>query len=413
MNRILEGLRVVEGSAFIAAPLGGMTLAQMGADVIRFDPVGGGLDWNRWPVTDDGVSLYWAGLNKGKRSIAIDLRAEEGRELARALITAPGEDGGLFLTNFPLSGWLSHDRLRSGRDDLIVMNVLGHNDGSSAVDYTVNCAVGYPYATGNARRDAPVNHVFPAWDAVCGVTAAAGLLAAERHRRLTGEGQHVRLALSDVAYAMAGNLGHIAEARINGESRPPHGNDLYGAYGRDFGTRDGRRVMVAAITRRQWTGLVKALGIGAEVARIEALTNRDLDREGDRFEARDAITAAVRPWFAARTLAEVEAALDGAGVCWGVYRDFREMVADDPRCSPANPMFEELEQPGVGCYPAPGSPLEFGAAPRAPVRPAPRLGEHTDEILGSILGLGDGPIGDLRDRGIVAGPIGEPARGRT
>ena len=57
MNRILEGLRIVEGSAFVAAPLGGMTLAQMGADVIRFDPIGGGLDWNRWPVTDDGVSL--------------------------------------------------------------------------------------------------------------------------------------------------------------------------------------------------------------------------------------------------------------------------------------------------------------------------------------------------------------------
>ena len=78
MNRILEGLRVVEGSAFIAAPLGGMTLAQMGADVIRFDPIGGGLDWTRWPVTDDGKSLYWVGLNKGKRSIAITFAKRKG-----------------------------------------------------------------------------------------------------------------------------------------------------------------------------------------------------------------------------------------------------------------------------------------------------------------------------------------------
>ena len=89
---LLSGLRVVEGSAFVAAPLGGLTLAQLGADVIRFDTIGGGLDYKRWPVTDDDVSLYWAGLNKGKRSIAIDLSRPEGRELATALITAPGDE---------------------------------------------------------------------------------------------------------------------------------------------------------------------------------------------------------------------------------------------------------------------------------------------------------------------------------
>ena len=83
MNAILEGMRVVEGSAYVAAPLGGMTLAQLGADVIRFDPIGGGLDRKRWPVTDDGQSLFWAGLNKGKRSIQIDLSSPEGRSWSR------------------------------------------------------------------------------------------------------------------------------------------------------------------------------------------------------------------------------------------------------------------------------------------------------------------------------------------
>ena len=86
MTGILEGLRIVEGSAFIAAPMGGMTLAQMGADVIRFDDLQGGLDSDRWPVTKDGTSIYWAGLNKGKRSIAVDLRNPKGRELLTALI---------------------------------------------------------------------------------------------------------------------------------------------------------------------------------------------------------------------------------------------------------------------------------------------------------------------------------------
>ena len=76
MTPVLEGLRVVEGSAFVAAPLGGMTLAQLGAEVIRFDAIGGGLDYQRWPVTEEGVSLVWAGLNKGKKSIQVDLRSE-------------------------------------------------------------------------------------------------------------------------------------------------------------------------------------------------------------------------------------------------------------------------------------------------------------------------------------------------
>lgn len=405
MNRILEGLRVVEGSAFIAAPLGGMTLAQMGADVIRFDPIGGGLDWNRWPVTDSGRSLYWVGLNKGKRSIAINLREDEGRELARALITAPGENGGIFLTNFPPSGWLSYDRLKKDRNDLIMMNILGHSDGSSAVDYTVNCAVGYPYATGNAERHAPVNHVFPGWDAVCGVTASTGILAAERHRRLTGEGQYISLALSDVAYAMVGNFGHIAEAQIKKETRPPYGNDLYGAFGRDFSTLDGRRIMIVAITRRQWSELVKAVGMEEETTRIADTTGGNLNDEGDRFEARDAIADIVRPWVESRSLSDVELAFDGTGVCWGLYQDFIEMVEGDPRCSTKNPMFEELDQPGVGRYLVPGSPLEFGAAPRQTVQVAPQLGGNTDEILSTILGLGDGQLGDLHDRGIVAGPL--------
>ena len=90
MNKILDGLRVIEGAAFVAAPLCGMTLGQLGADVIRFDPIEGGLDARRWPITRDGKSLYWAGLNKGKRSIAVNTRSPEGQELITALITAPG-----------------------------------------------------------------------------------------------------------------------------------------------------------------------------------------------------------------------------------------------------------------------------------------------------------------------------------
>jgi 2-methylfumaryl-CoA isomerase len=408
MNTILQGMRVVEGSAFVAAPLCGMTLAQQGADVIRFGPLEGGPDSRRWPLTAEGKSLYWVGLNKGKRSIAVNTRTPEGQELITGLITAPGKGGGIFLTNFPAFGWMSYEALRKRRDDLIMLNLLGNPDGSSAVDYTVNCAIGIPFATGPTHGHKPVNpvnHVLPAWDAITGVSAAMGIIAADRHRQMTGEGQFIKVALSDVAMAMVGNLGLIAEAQINHEDHYSFGNYLYGAYGREFETRDDRYVYVVAITRRQWDALLKSTGKVEQMAVIGPLLGVDLNREGDRFKARDAISAVLQPWFAERTLDEVAQAFDGTGVCWGPYQTFIQMVENDPRCSTANPMFAEIEQPGIGSYLVPGSPLDYGAFPRQTPAAAPMLGEHTDEVLTSILGLTDGDIGKLRDKRIVGGPI--------
>lgn len=403
MTGILTGMRVVEGSAFVAAPLGGMTLAQLGADVIRFDPIGGGLDANRWPVTAEGKSLFWAGLNKGKRSIAVDMRSPQGKALLTDLITAPGEEAGLFLTNFPAAGWLDFTKLTSHRPDLIMVNIVGNPDGSSAVDYTVNPAAGFPWTTGPDTLSMPVNHLLPAWDAITGTLAATGLLAAERKRRIDGTGQFVRLALADVAFAMAGHLGNIAEVQINNNERPRYGNDLYGAFGRDFATRDGRRVMVVGLTPRQWRSLVAAVGIGDACVQVEKLLGVDLGKEGDRFAARHVISALIEPWVNSRTLSEVREVFDAHDVCWGPYQTFAELVTTDPRCSTANPMFAEVDQPGIGTYLMPGSPLEFSAVERVLPAPAPQLGQHTDEILAGVLGLSGAEIGRLHDRGVVAG----------
>lgn len=406
---VLDGMRVVEGSAYVAAPLGGMTLAQLGADVIRFDPIGGGLDRTRWPITADGESLFWAGLNKGKRSIQVDLKSPEGRELVCGLIGAPGPDAGLFLTNFPAQGWLAYDALAARRADTIMVNITGNPDDSSAVDYTVNPATGFAWATGPRNLAVPFNHLLPAWDAITGALAAAGMLAAERHRSRTGEGQCVKVALSDVAFWMVGNLGKIAEVQINRHERPKDGNYLYGAFGRDFMTADGRRIMIVALTLRQWSSLVKATGLGEAFATIAKLMGVDLDDEGGRFEAREVIGATLKPWCLQRTMDEIREAFDGTGVSWGPYQTFTQLVEEDPRCSTANPMFHEVEQPGIGTYKMPSTPLDFAGCERLPARPAPRLGEHTEEVLADVLGLAQKEIGRLHDRGVVAGPAPAPA----
>jgi 2-methylfumaryl-CoA isomerase len=398
-------MRVVEGSAFVAAPLGGMTLAQLGADVIRFDQIGGGLDHGRWPLAADGQSLFWAGLNKGKRSIQLDLHSSEGRELATELITASAEDAGLFLTNFPARGWLAYETLRERRPDLIMVALTGNPDGTSEVDYTVNPATGFPWATGPRNLAEPLNSVLPAWDVAMGTLAAVGLLAAERRRGRTGKGDLVSLSLSDVAFAMVGNLGRIAEATLGGQDQPKDGNYLYGAFGHDFQTRDGRRLMVVALTARQWSALVEATGIEEACRGIEAATGHDLSTETGRFEARELIAAILRPWFSSRELATVREVFTGTGVSWGPYQTFRQLVEEDPRVSTGNPIFEEIEHPGVGTYLTPGSPLRFLDAAHVPVRRAPALGENTEEILADVLGLGTGEIGRLHDEGVVAGPV--------
>ncbi|MBB4663904.1 CoA transferase [Conexibacter arvalis] len=403
MSGVLSGMRVVEGSAFVAAPLGGMTLAQLGADVIRFDQIGGGLDRDRWPLAPDGQSLFWAGLNKGKRSIQLDLRSDEGRELAQALITASGEDAGLFLTNFPARGWLAHDVLQARRRDLVMVALTGNPDGSSEVDYTVNPATGFPWATGPRNLAEPLNSVLPAWDVAMGTLATTGLLAAERRRARTGEGTLVRLALSDVAFAMVGNLGRIAEAQLGGRDQPKDGNYLYGAFGHDFETRDGRRVMVVALTARQWRALQDVTGLHEACASVERATGYDLGTEAGRFEGRDLIAALLRPWFAQREMREIRVAFAGTGVSWGPYQTFKQLVEEDDRCSTANPLFSEVEHPGLGRYLMPGSPLHFADLERQPARRAPLLGEHTEEILAEVLGCGDAEIGRLLERGVVAG----------
>jgi 2-methylfumaryl-CoA isomerase len=402
---MLSGLRIVEGSAFVAAPLGGMTLAQLGADVIRFDNIGGGIDYHRWPCAPDGTSLFWHSMNKGKRSLAVDVRRPEGQELITALITAPGPDAGIFLSNFPESGWLSDARLRALRDDLIYVNILGNPDGGTAVDYTVNPSSGFAYATGPAGGTLPTNHVLPAWDMATGLTAAVGLLAAERQRSRLGIGQRVTVSLADVAFTMVANLGYLAQAQVLGEARPPIGNDMYGAFGRDFPTSDGRRVMVVAISLRQWQSLVEATEIGDRLPHLEAAFGLDLRQEGDRFHARDSLAALIAPWVAARSLGEVAQAFDAHGVCWGAYQTFRQLLDEDWRVTDANPVFREIDQPGIGKVRVGGTPLAFSAAPRDDPRPAPRLGEHTEAILAGELGLSAAEVGRLFDAGIVAASV--------
>jgi 2-methylfumaryl-CoA isomerase len=392
----LSGLTVVELSSFVAAPLCGMTLGQLGAQVIRIDPIGGASDVQRWPLAADGTSIYWTGLNKGKRSATIDLRSTEGQELVQRLIV---EGDGIVVTNAAGLSWLSPERLAAERSDVIHVQHLGRGDGSTGVDYTVNAGLGYPLVTGPANHAGPINHVLPAWDVCCGLYAALAVVTAVRRRDQFGVGASISLALEDVALATAGNLGLLTEPQVNGTQRERLGNAIYGQYGHDFTSRDGVAFMVVTLTKRHFRDLVEVTGTGAAVSALAEALDVDFASEGDRYRYRDVLSSLFATWFTDHTAEQITAELSDTTVLFERYRTFAEVAKH--RKVTANPLFSRLHQPGVGVYFAPGLPAAFDGTHPASA-PAPALGQDTAEVLAQHLGLTTADIERLTSAKTIA-----------
>ena len=379
MSQPLSGVRVVEVSSFVAAPTAGLTLRQLGADVIRIDPVGGAADVSRWPLAPSGRSLYWTGLNRGKRSVELDLSSEEGQDVVRRLLSGGGTDGGILISNVFGRRWISDEVLRADRADLIHVQVLGRADGSPAVDYVVNAETGLPYATGPEDASGPVNHVLPAWDLLCGMHACVAVLSAWRKRERSGEGSHVTVSLEDVAASTLTTLGMLSEAHQTGVSRPRIGNAVYGTFGMDAVTGDGTAVMVTAVTKRQWEQLLDVTGCAEAVAAAEQAVGADFADEGDRYRHRDLLTGLLRPWFGARSLADVATAFGDTQVLWAPFRQLTDLAADIAAGRSA--VAQLVDDGDLGSNIVTTGPLRFPASDAPAVAPAPVLGADSGAVL--------------------------------
>ena len=402
MYNLLAGLSVIEVSSFVASPTAGLYCAQMGAEVIRIDHKAGGLDYRRFMLTREGRSLAWENLNRAKKSVALDLQSGEGRELCVELARRTGQ----CVTNLPEESFLSHASMAAGRADMISLRIMGWHDGRQAMDFTVNAASGYPLMTGpqewDQRSAPPVNQVMPAWDFITGAYSAFALLAALRHRDATGEGSEVRIPLGDVAIGTMANSGAMAEMLYRGGDRERLGNAIWGAFGRDFISRDGTRFMVAALTPKQWIGLVAAFDIAREIDALEAeLGVRFADGDTPRFVHRHALFALFEKAASQLDYAEIARRLSEQGCTFERYRTAYE-AAQDPALVADNPLFgPSPANPSGFAYPAPRSFANLPGRAAGDPLPAPFLGEHSEEVLAERLGLSSGEIGRLVDAGIV------------
>jgi 2-methylfumaryl-CoA isomerase len=399
MYALLNGLTIIEASSFVASPSAGLYLAQLGAEVVRVDQIGGGPDFNRWPQAPNGASLYWENLNRAKKSVALDLSKIEGRSLLQQLVVSAG----ILLTNFPVNSFLSHEKLSALRPDLITIRIMGKTDGGTALDYTVNAAIGIPLMTGpTTLGDQPVNHVLAAWDLLTGAYAAFALLAALRHRDATGQGQEIRIPLQDVATASVANMGMIAEVLQAGENRPRLGNDVYKAFGRDFVTADHKRLMIMAITPKQWAALIDVLDIATDVAALEEEHGVSFAAdEGLRFDHRGVLYPLVEACVKQMTSADLEAKLAQAGGCFGPYQTMLE-AANDAALVTSNSIFEMTENPSGQSYPAAGAFVTIPQLTRGAVQPAPNLGGDSDAVLTQLLSLSPTDLDALKAQGLVS-----------
>nr|WP_247712526.1 CoA transferase [Qipengyuania xiapuensis] len=395
-------MSIIEASSFVASPTAGLYCAQMGAEVIRVDHKEGGLDYDRYMLTKEGRSLSWENLNRAKKSVALDLRSGEGREL---LVELSAKTGNL-ITNLPEKSFLSHEAVAANCPDLVSVRIMGWHDGRQAMDFTVNAASGYPLMCGPEEWDEatapPVNQVLPAWDFITGAYCAFALIAAIRHRDHTGEGSELRVPLGDVAIGTVANSGAMAEMLYRGADRERLGNAIWGAFGRDFRSLDNTRFMVAALTPKQWTGLVKAFGVEEEIAALEQECGvRFADGDRPRFEHRHALFDLFQSRAGTMDWPELERRMGEQGCTFERYRTMHE-AANDPVLVDENPLFTRTAANPSGFeYPATRSFANIPGREAGGPAPAPYLGQHTEEVLADRLGLSSGAIGKLVDRDIA------------
>ena len=401
----LAGVKVLDISTYVAGPSCAMTLSQLGAEVTRIDPPGGASDTRRLPFSAMGRSIYWATLNRGKRSIEVNTRNPQGQELVGNLLASQGPEGGIVVTNTVGHSGVSYDELKAWREDLIMVHILGHADGRPAVDYTINSEVGFPMITGSADDTRPVNHVLPAWDLLAGLQGVIAVLSALKVRERTGKGQYITVSLADVAATTAANLGMVAEVVINNEPRQRDGNYTFGLYGHDFKTADGGHVMTILLTPKHWYTMVELTGTRDAFAGLSVSMGLDFDDEVTRYKYRRVSSALFGPWFEQRSFAEATRALADAKILWGPYRSVEDFVRSPESPLAKSGLFEDVYFPEIGTVPTPRAVLRFDedvvAIPRA--KNSPGVGTETNDVLHTDLGLDDEAIAALRAAGVIGG----------
>ena len=373
----LLGLRVVDFTRVLAGPLCTMLLGDMGAEVIKIEDPRGGDDTRAWAPFVDGWSTYFLSVNRNKKSVAVDLKSDEGRRFLDQLL----DTADVLVENFRpgtldrLGFGVDHVRGRNPRVIYCSISGYGHDSprrDEPGYDMVIQGESGLMDVTGFPETG-PTKVGVAITDCLAALYAVQGILLAFISRQQTGRGQHLDLALLDSAVSVLGLPAGIVAATGASPGRLGNAHPSLAPY-QPYPAADGY-LIVAVANERLWSKFCAAVGL--DVLEHDPRFATNTDRLANRVE----LNARLDALFATRTVAEILAALQAAGVPSGRIRAVTD-VLDDPALA-ARQMLVSL-QAGARTVVVPGNPIHLSDLPPLEAAPAPRVGQHTDAVRASL-----------------------------
>lgn len=388
--KALQGLRVLDFTRVYSGPYCTMLLADLGAQVVKVEAKGVGDDTRYFKPVKNGVSGYFSYMNRGKRSIELDLKSDAGREAALELARwadvivenySPGTIARL---------GLDYEAVKAINPEVVYASISGFGQSGPyrnkvAYDGVIQSMAGLSWLTGYA--DAPPVKSGPALsDAATGVHAAFGIMVALYHKKISGKGQYIDMGMMDTMFSMLENAVPIKTFLDEEPSRLGNGNPGSSPYNM-YRTKDSY-VFIATANNNLFTKLVKVMG------REDLLADPRFKENYMRKTHEHDIDAIVEAWTMLHTTQDIVDMLDAASVPVARIFNISELI-DDPHLH-SRDMLVEHDIPGVGRVRFPGCPVKLGMTPPDPSVRAPLLGEHTAEVLREVLGYTDEQIARLK-----------------
>jgi formyl-CoA transferase len=393
---VLAGIKIIELGQLIAGPFAAKMLGEFGAEVIKIEPPGTGDALRKWRMLHDGTSVWWQVQSRNKKSVSLDLREPEARDIVRALI----KEADILIENFrpgTLEEWgMGWDELSKINPGLVMLRISGYGQTGPSKDLPgfgviAEAMGGLRYLTAEPGR-VPVRVGVSIGDTIAALHGVIGILLALYHRKVNnGRGQVIDTALYESVFNVMESL--LPEYSVFGAIREPSGSALPGiAPTNAYRCKDGRHALIAG----NGDGIFKRLM--QLIKRPDLGNDPGLAQNDGRAKRADELDAAIGAWASQYTLEEVVAALADAKVPAGKIYSVKD-IAEDPQYRARDMILRVTTKDGL-TLDVPGIMPKLSETPGAIREAAPRLGEHTDEVLAS-LGITAEQRQAMRARGII------------
>ena len=394
--KVLEGIRVLDFSRFLAGPMCGSLLADMGAEVIRVERVGGEIDREYGPFSPSGVSMVPLSPNRNKKGITLNLQTARGLEILEALVKLSDIVIHNFSPGSQEAAILDYETMKRFKPGIILVALsafggYGPYKERSAFDPVIQAMSGAMSFTGfpsNPPTRAAVQYV----DFCTGIYAALGAMFALYHRDRTGEGQIVDVSLFDAAVSTVAGYAVAAEYKVSGVVREQRGNHSFHAYSDAVRTKDGW-VFLTILGNSMFRRLLRLL------CREDMMEDSRVADDAARAQNSRLITDLISDWISGRTVAEVVQVMEENHIPCGPVNSVMQMV-NDPQVK-AREMIIDLDYPEIGKVPVHGVVPKLSETPGTVEKRAPTVGEHNEELYSGLLGFSSKELVKLKEHNVI------------